>query len=472
VLLAGAAAIFTESGKSVSAAALGASRERIERWKSRFANLTNFENIDVYSRVVFLETSAAMIADDPLLGKGIGQFAVYFPGYKTPKHWDRFPLMKAPIIRWSEISPFAHNDYLQVFVELGAFAFAAFLLFWVLLAWLVLKSLRRSAGDPRFFLLLGMSAGIAGTLFNALFTFPLETVTSGLFFWTMTGLVLALCGRLAPEGGLRESGRVISPGAAGRAALILAAALLLAACLWGSARLLRAQYLFFDGLKNHALDLDYSIRRISRAAGLNPYHFEFHYVQGLLDQYTGDEAGARVSFEKAARMSPYFPEPYRYLSSYYFQDGDYRRAEACLRKYEKIYPYGVTTALDHLLGLICLQDTSRDRLSEADSLLCRAGNFQALLSLAQASYARGRLSRALELMPRLADLTSPDHDLQRHLGVLDFYGSLALEAGDTATARKQFSAVLSTIDQYAPGGHPELKRRAEGIVEELDERGK
>ncbi|MEA2063223.1 MAG: O-antigen ligase family protein, partial [Gemmatimonadota bacterium] len=273
--LAAAAAIgFTDRGRSFALSFTSSAQARLAYWGTRFGNLTDLENIDVYSRVVLFETSTAMIADNPLLGKGIGQFQVYYPGYKTVEHWEKFPLLTPEIKRWSEIPAFAHNEWLQVFLELGVFAFASFLLFWILLGLMVLGVLRRSAGDPRFFLVLGIAAAIAGALFNALLTFPLQTITSGMFFWGLVGLLLVQCEVFVPGGRLREFDLTlrIKPVAA-KLALAAGAVMILALCTWGSVRIIRSQYLLFDALKNHARRLDYSIRQVDKAERVEPGSF-------------------------------------------------------------------------------------------------------------------------------------------------------------------------------------------------------
>ena len=94
---------------------------------------------------------------------------------------------------WDKIPPQTHNEFLQIAVELGLLALAAFLLFWLLFALRLGKCLKAHTGEAEFYLLLGAGSGILGTLFNSLFTFPLQTVTSATLFWSTAGLLLARC---------------------------------------------------------------------------------------------------------------------------------------------------------------------------------------------------------------------------------------------------------------------------------------
>ncbi len=472
VLAAFVAIFFTETGKSFAETLQDSAAVRLEHWKRRFANLTDRENIGVYARVVFLETSTEMIADDPVLGKGIGQFSVYFPGYKTDEHWQRLQMTQHDLKRWVEMATSAHNEYLQVFVELGVLAFVAFLFFWILLGRLTIISLRRSGQDPRFFLLLGAASGVAGSLFNALFTFPLQTITSGTFFWTLVGLLLTLCEQFAPAGRLRKIDRQFNLAAAGRLILGTTAAALMVACFWGSFRLMFSQYLFFDALKNHAASLEYSLEQSRRAAELSPHRYEFHYVRGFLYKFAGDTDKARVSFEKAVEKAPYFPESYKQLAYLYYFNGNCRMAEQSLDRYHKLYPPGFSKDLEYLRGLVYLKDTGTDRIAEADSLLRKVGSIEALMNLARAYRERDRPAAALDLMPQVMNRVSPVGKLEQYLSIVAFFGHTSLAAGDTAVAREQFEKIINTLNRYDPGGFAELRKQTEQMIEELNERDK
>ncbi len=63
------------------------------------------------------------------------------------------------------------------------------------------------------------------------------------------------------------------------------AVITLALCLVWSGRVVYAKYLFFDGLKNSAQDLRYSIERNNEATDLAPHRPEFHYVSAWYDTF-------------------------------------------------------------------------------------------------------------------------------------------------------------------------------------------
>jgi len=470
LVAASALTFFSDTGRSLALRVKEDAENRLENWQTRFSHLRDPENIDVYSRVIFLETGSRMIAEDPLWGKGIGQFVIYYPRYKTEKQWDLFKFYNPEILRWAEIPPQAHNEYLQLLIELGLFALGAFLVFWLLFAQAFWRCLKRISGELEFFLLLGAGAGLLGTLFNSLFTFPLQTVTSAIFFWSVTGLLLARCVARGNEKGCRELAFKFSlQKPLWRIALGSATVILLGGCFWSSVKTIRAQYIFFDALKTHAHDLGYSIQRNRKAADLLPHNFGIQYVQGWLYRLAHDTTGARVYFERAIHQDPFFPEPYIYLPEYYYLNGDYAKAEGLLRRYSEIYSPGLPPQSEYLWGLICLQDSTGDRIAEADRHLRKYGSTNGLLALADAYYIRGRPDSTVSILKGFARTLDPDRAPELFIQAAHLYGLASFVTGDSATAREQFGKVIQQGNQYGHGDQfGKIYESARNILKVLD----
>lgn len=461
-------ALFTDTGSTLAERIRAASAERLKNWKNRFASLGDLENIDVYSRVVFLETGAAMISDDPLLGKGIGQFVIHYPGYKTEKHWAAFGLLPPEIKMWELIPRQSHNEYLQVFIELGMLGFAAFLAFWILFGIRMWKYIKSRGGDPTFYLILGAASGVAASLVNALLTFPLQTVTSGILLWTTCGLLLAGCCADREKDDCRKIELKIKLSRPlSRVLLVILTLVLPVICLWGSERILRAQYFFFDSLKQHAHDLPYSTKRSQVAADLLPGHFEMQYVAGWLAQLENDRDAATQYYERSVRAAPYFPEPYGHLAEFYYIRGDYEKAEKTLLRYQEVYSPGVPERSHWVWGLVCLKDTTRDRFAEADYHLRKAGgSFEPMKALAEAYYKRGLPDSTLAILDDWDRRVRTNNKNFARLG--DLYGLASLAVGDTAAARDRFRRIV----QYVGEDQKQFVERARRILEELDENQK
>lgn len=456
---------FTDTGSALAGRIRTASAARLENWKNRFASLGNLENIDVYSRVVFLQTGKAMFKDDPLLGKGIGQFVIHYPEYKTKKHWEKFSLLPPEIKMWELIPRQTHNEYLQVLIELGLAGLAAFVLFWVLFGVRVWKCIRSRSGQPAFYLILGAASGVIGTLANALLTFPLQTVTSGILFWATCGLLLAACCSGTEKDERREIELKINLSRPlWRAVLVVLTLVLPLICIWGSVRILRAQHIFFDSMKQHYQKTQYSIRRSQVAAELLPAHFEMQYVAGWLAQLENERDTATKYYERSVRAAPYFPEPYRHLAEFYYIRGDYQKAEKTFLRYQEVYSPGVPERSQWVWGLVCLKDTTRDRFTEAESHFRMAGNnLEAMFTLAGEYYRRSLPDSTLAILDYWNRRLSVSN--RNFTKVAFLYGLASIAAGDTAVARER----MAKIAQYAGEDQKQFAERARRILEGLDE---
>jgi len=435
--------------------------ERLKTWSYRFGTLKNLDDFTVYSRVVFLETGARMIREDPLLGQGIGQFVLNFPGYKSEKNWSFFPMRHPPILRWDDMPKQSHNEFLQVCLATGLPGLALFLSFWIILFILVLRYFSREEESQLRYLVLGASAGVFGTLVNALFTFPLQTVTSATFFWATAGLLVAECstshrgpGRLDR---IKTWMRFSLSSNFARCLLIFGALAFLVVCVSGSMRLIKARHLFFDGLKTHAHDLDYSIRQCKSSVRTIPYHFETQHVLAFLYMFANDTTGARQHFERTVELAPYFPEPYMHLPKFYLNNGDPARAEATLRRLYDFHPRNIPYInypyLDYLLGLSILRHTPERRFEEAEKWLKKSHTLDADMTLGIAYYERGRYDEARALLePRSKDIRGKRQkdDINVQMVALKYLGLISIQKEQWETARETFAKLESIAGENSP----------------------
>lgn len=113
-----------------------------------------------------------MIRDAPWGGHGLGTFGSQFPLYQArafSRGWS------TPFIANASFTSYAHNDYLQLWAELGLFGLLAF----GALIWIVLKRGRVLSDDP---LALGCWAAVISLLVNAAVAFPLHLPTTLMLF--------------------------------------------------------------------------------------------------------------------------------------------------------------------------------------------------------------------------------------------------------------------------------------------------
>ncbi|MCE5271404.1 O-antigen ligase family protein [bacterium] len=434
---------FTATGQHFQERARVEAALRVVHWKTRFASLSDPHNIDVYSRVVFLQAGLRMVSDRPLLGAGIGQFGIQFPRYKTAQHWEAFHLLtEPPIKRWALLPWQAHNEFLQAAIELGLPGLLLFLAFWAMFGWSVWRCLGRLQGGPLFYLLLGAFCGLAGCLLNALLTFPFQTVTSGTFIWSVAGLCLAACA--LPEG----KGEVTVPlphaGRPVRLTVALACVVLVGLGLGAPWRYLRGESLYFDALKQHASNLGYSIQHNAKAAELLPGHYEILFTQGWLSQLDRDTTSARIWYERTLAVNPNFPETYEHLLKLYYVNGNYERAGALLDQYKRAYSGTVPNTILILEGLLGLKKGDAAGLQKASILFHQVGAIDPLMELAQEFQRRGLSDSCLAVIDTVKVKLDGDYSIETYPQVLFYEARVALGAGDTARAR----ATLETITSH------------------------
>ncbi len=130
-----------------------------------------FKYMGVAGRFHYWYPAWRMVIENPFLGKGIGTFMDYFAKYQ-------------PSINVS----YAHNCYLQIWAEVGIFGLLSFLWFIFLVVTRGVKAYLLNKDG----LLLGLVCGFCGFLFLILFDTHLYSLQLSVFFWFITGVIVAL----------------------------------------------------------------------------------------------------------------------------------------------------------------------------------------------------------------------------------------------------------------------------------------
>lgn len=125
--------------------------------------------------------TGTMIRDAPLGGHGLGTFGSQFPLYQARTFTLEWAVRFIPN---ASFTSYAHNDYLQLWTELGFFALVAF----AALIWILLKRGRQLAANP---IALGCWAAVISLLVNAAVAFPLHLAASLMLFVVLIAVVEA-----------------------------------------------------------------------------------------------------------------------------------------------------------------------------------------------------------------------------------------------------------------------------------------
>lgn len=137
-----------------------------------------------YSRIGIWANTARMISEKPLIGVGPGLFGEYSSKYKFP--------VEGVASRYAKRAEKAHNEFLQVAVELGIVGLAAYLLGLVALYLCARRAMNKSRGGAEEPLAIGFSGALTGLLTHSLFSYNLEVATVGIMAATLSGCIVAM----------------------------------------------------------------------------------------------------------------------------------------------------------------------------------------------------------------------------------------------------------------------------------------
>jgi O-antigen ligase len=137
-------------------------------------------------RFVMWKNTASMISDHPLLGVGIGNFNLIYHHYPMPE--DRYMAPSFPGDWNYYYAPRqAHNEYLQIFSELGVIGI---FLFFIFLGWILKSSISFYGKNRNDAIFLGLFLSFLGSLIIAFFVFNFQTAPTSYFFIATVVLLL------------------------------------------------------------------------------------------------------------------------------------------------------------------------------------------------------------------------------------------------------------------------------------------
>ncbi len=306
-------------------------------------------------RMVFYRDALRMALDNPLLGVGIGNFESTYPLYRSipetldPKH---------------NVLDHAHNDYLELWAEVGLGGLIAFL--WLL--WAFFRKMHNAQGASS--LGLGFTASIAGLSINSLFAFGLYNPVPLAVFWPSMALALRLGSGTATAHG-QEVEEVSHPRPPPWAILVAVTTVIVllyavARPLVADANLARGYLLLRRGWGNlavpaleraarlaparlevqaHLADAYFTLRRYKEAALVldrylkyDPYNYRIVYLLGLRYEQAGEEDAALNAYYRARRIHQLYSQPPLRIGVIRERRGDLQGAIEAYREAIRVNP--------------------------------------------------------------------------------------------------------------------------------------
>lgn len=256
------------------------------------------DNLDLSSgrhRVVLWKNTLSIIAQHPLFGVGIRNIQVHYPTTPDKSHH-----------RLNLHTQRAHNDYLQMYAELGLPVLLVFVWLWFLIARHAV-ALIRGPGSSRWIPpALICLAAIAGLAINAFFSFPFNRALPPFLLAVYLGLFFKIADLAADPDGQVPVGRTL----ARKSALVVACVLGVVIFAWG-----------------------YISYHWSQADHL--------YRKHLISFMSGDYPKAVLYGEKALGHNPNRGAILRSLSRAYVRQEDYvyEKAENLFARIDAVFPH-------------------------------------------------------------------------------------------------------------------------------------
>jgi O-antigen ligase len=289
-------------------------------------------NVATSGRYPVYQITWRMIKDKPVLGHGLGSFATDFFRYRAETDMSRLAMVDQPGA-FREV----HNDYLQVWEELGVIGLLLFVALLILPCLTVWQKAKESP-DPKTIYWTGMLClGMVFTAIDGLAFFPFRLSVTGIC------IVLLLAGLRAvaleqetsqSHPPLRRNAiRIWRPATC---ALVIVVVTYLNVQRWRAdsemgvaAYVLESAYSRSLPAQHKRIYAEAALERLRRAEALNSALYENYNLQGSANMLMSNHEEAARQYERAARYLP-SPEVFTNEAIALMAAGEPKRAKALL----------------------------------------------------------------------------------------------------------------------------------------------
>ena len=160
----------------------------IYKIKNRVSITQLTQSTSIKVRIAIWKFTSLIIRDYPLLGSGIGTFKYNSLRYQAKFFDQRQNRSFYPY----KIADKVHNEYLQLWAELGIIGLLIFI--WLIISYFNygIKILKKIKGHHKQSILIGLMGAIVAVLVDGIFGFPLHLPATIVLFWLSIGLTIAL----------------------------------------------------------------------------------------------------------------------------------------------------------------------------------------------------------------------------------------------------------------------------------------
>ena len=160
----------------------------ISKFKSRISISQLTQDYSIKRRIATWKFTVLMIKDHPLLGSGIGTYK-----YNTLKYQaEFFEQGENRSLYPHGFAEKAHNEYLQLWAELGIIGLGVFI--WLMVCYFNygVKTLKKIKNHYKQAILIGLMGSIVAVLVDGIFGFPLHLAATVVLFWVAIGFTVSI----------------------------------------------------------------------------------------------------------------------------------------------------------------------------------------------------------------------------------------------------------------------------------------
>jgi len=281
--------------------------------------ISTFDEQDpsINTRLLMWKTTLEMIRDRPIFGSGIGTFKMNYLNYQA-----EFLKNNPYYIKYSVKAGEAHNEYLQMWAEIGIIGLGIFIGIILMFYSLILDYLKKNDSDKDKIIVFGLVLGITCFLIHCLFTFPLHVPALGVTFFALLGLTVIYARKInLPK--TDSDNRPKEFKLKNKGIKIALTILVLVFMIW-------------------AINL----------LAVRPYIAEIQYFNGMRHNVDGNYREALSYFEQAASLYPYNGRILHALGTTYYNLGILNKAEEVLQRTTR---YRIDANTFYNLGLVYSQ---------------------------------------------------------------------------------------------------------------------
>ncbi|HAJ32592.1 MAG TPA: hypothetical protein DCK79_04385 [Candidatus Atribacteria bacterium] len=344
----------------------------------RAVSAFDMQGSSLRTRLLIWNSTIDMIKDRPLFGSGLGTFPLHYLNYQAD-----FLQNNPGYMQFLGKAGEAHNEYLQIWAEMGIIGLLSFLLIIIIFYRTNLDSIKKIKTIEEKIIIIGLISGVTVTLVHSIFSFPFHIPAVGAAFWFIIGLTVAseniFCNKLKEDKIIdcKKISFFSEKNKKGykwiRATLIIMVLILMTLVINTFViKPYRAELYLYQGRRwlidkdyknalpviSYAQELDPHNGRVLHALGatyynLGKYNQGIYYLQEarkyMIDVNTFYILGlsysklnmfkeAEEEFKQAIYLNPKFTEGYHYLGLLYFQKKDYGKAIEQWNKILEIEP--------------------------------------------------------------------------------------------------------------------------------------